>query len=403
MSLFVCTMPLAMVPDVAWDRCLPDRAESHAYYCACETAQPEHVHHHAMTVADEAGLVAVAPTFRMHYDLHTPFQGGWLTRPLRALARVQPNLLRLPVIGLGSPFAEQAHLGFSPDISTTRKYEAAARLLDGIECDAERHNIGLVAIKDISDEDLPAFLPHFRDRGYARLASLPSAVLHLPFRSVDDYLASLSAATRKDMRRKLQRAGSVEIETRTDISDIADEIYALYEETRGSSASDYGDFEKLPPTYFTSVMSALSPRAVCVLYRVSGVLAAFNLLLIEHDRVIDKFLGMRYPLARNANLYFISWMHNVRYCVENGKSYLQTGQGTFANKLRLGSQLEPLHIYFRHRRKVVHNLFRAAASVVDFERLDPDLKVYRRRVAATKQKSSANPRILESDRETQAA
>ncbi|MCV9940632.1 peptidogalycan biosysnthesis protein [Boseaceae bacterium BT-24-1] len=385
MEFFVRTTPVTLVPRPEWDGCFPQIAESHAYYCACEAAQPEHVQHQAMTVADgENRIVALAPMFRMDYELHTPFQDGWLRTPLGILSGVLPGLLRLPVIGLGSPFAEQAHLGFSPDICPQRKHEAAARLLDGLEREAEQHEIGLMAVKDICGGDLPAFLPHFHERGYVRLASLPTAVLHLPFRSTDEYLASLSSATRKDVRRKLRTVDAVEIEMRTDIAEVADEIYALYEETRGNSATDYGDFEKLPRNYFTTVISALFPRAVCVLYRVSGVLAAFNLLFIENDRVIDKFWGMRYPLAQEANLYFISWIHNVRFCIESGKSRLQTGQGTFANKLRLGSTLEPLHIYFRHRRKIVHHAFRVAASVIDFERLDPDLAAHQRRVAAKK-------------------
>ncbi len=375
------TAPFTEISPSEWDRCVGPIVESHGYYCACEASNPDHVEHQAMVVCGEAGIVAVAPRFRMSFDLRTPFQSGPLAAGLAGLSRLAPNLLRLPLIGLGSPFAEQAHLGLAPDLTPERKRDVAGRLLDGLESEAQRHDVGLLVIKDIRKSDLHAFLPHLRARGYVRLASLPTAVLHLPFSSEEAYLASLSAETRKDIRRKLRRATDVEIEVRTDISDVAHEIYALYEETRAGSTTDYGDFERLPPSYFTSVMAAIAPRALCVLYRVSGVLAAFNLLLLEDDRVIDKFLGMRYPLAREANLYFVSWMHNVRYCIANGKSLLQTGQGTFANKLRLGSALEPLDIYFRHRRRPVHQALRVAAAMFDFERLDPDLRTYRRHLA----------------------
>lgn len=46
--------------------------------------------------------------------------------------------------------------------------------------------------------------------------------------------------------------------------------------------------------------------------------------------------------------------------------------------------------YFRHRRKIAYCLFRAAASVIDFERLDPDLNAHRRRVTARKPDRAAS-------------
>lgn len=376
-------LDFSSVSETIWDACFPGEVEGLRYYQACEAARPAQAQMQALMVKTQRVPDAVAPLFRMDYAIHTSIQEGRMGDALRWLDSRFPRALKLPLVGLGSPFAERCHFGFSPQLGDTARRHAVERMLDALEQHAAQSDIGLTVIKDVHDDDLPALQPVLQARGYARLSSLPVAVLHLPYASFDDYLASLSSATRKDMRRKLRSADAIDIEIRTDVSDIQEELYELYEETRRNSPSDYGDFERLPAPYFHHVVSALSPNAFCVLYRVNGSLAAFNLLMVEDDRVIDKFLGMRYPLARTHNLYFVSWMQNVRYCIANGKTRLQTGQGTFSNKLRLGSTLEPMHNYFRHRNPLLNGALKSASKFLGFEELDPSLRRARARTAST--------------------
>jgi hypothetical protein len=117
-----------------------------------------------------------------------------------------------------------------------------------------------------------------------------------------------------------------------------------------------------------------------MLYRIDGELAAFNLLFVEKNRVIDKFLGMRYPLARQHDLYAVSWIANLRYAIEIGAAQLQTGQTAYAAKLRYGSRLEPSFIYFRHRLPPVTLALRMLAPLLAFDRNDPDLQAHRKRL-----------------------
>ena len=110
------------------------------------------------------------------------------------------------------------------------------------------------------------------------------------------------------------------------------------------------------------------------LYWVGDRLAAFNLLLVGADRVIDKFLGMAYPLAREHNLYVVSWMENVRFCREIGKPLLQTGQTAYASKLRMGSRLVPSAIYAKHTNGLLNRGLAAVAPWLALDRWDPDLR-----------------------------
>jgi hypothetical protein len=78
---------------------------------------------------------------------------------------------------------------------------------------------------------------------------------------------------------------------------------------------------------------------VVFLYWHEDQLIAFNLCYHTDRVLIDKFIGFELPLARTLNLYVVSWMNNVRYCIGRGIPLLQSGQTAYAMKLHLGSHL----------------------------------------------------------------
>jgi predicted N-acyltransferase len=247
-------------------------------------------------------------------------------------------------------------------------------LVSAMEVRARSERTSLLAIKDVTAPADATIGKVLARRGYARLSGLPIASLDLGgVSTLDDYLARLSAATRKDLRRKLRSAATVRIEDCHDVAAYAAQIAELYESTRAESGFDYGEFEKLPRDYFLRVSQGLRERALFKLYWVGDTLAAFNLLLVEPDRLIDKFLGMRYPLARNHDLYALSWLENVRHCIAHGVRALQTGQTAYREKLRMGSRLVPTSIWFRHRGAVAQRVLRTFAPLASFERNDPQL------------------------------
>ena len=362
-----------------WNTCFPGEAENHAYYVACESAARQggsSVRTAAAYVEEDGVLVAVAPFFMLDYRLDTPLQGR--LRPIGDfLFRRLPGLVSLKVLCVGSPYAERCHVGFAPNLSDAKRTAAGRALCELLEREAARQFASLVAWKDLAPGEEAMLGAMLVNNGFARLGSLPVAVLDLPPAGEDIYLATLSAATRKDIRRKLAKADTVRIEMRRSIVGIEADITALYESTRLHSGLDYGDLEQLPPGYFAEVSQALGNRAVFALYWVGDTLAAFNLLLVEQNRVIDKFLGMLYPLARDHNLYVVSWMANVRFCLANGVGTLQSGQTAYASKLRFGSRLVPSTIFFKHRRPAFNWVLHWFGPLFAFDRLDPDLKAHR--------------------------
>lgn len=366
---------IAEIDAGAWDACLPGEAECHGYYRACDEVAARSgtgLRCAAVSVDDGEGVAAVAPFFRLDYRLDTPIQGR--LRPIAdAVFGRLPGLVTLKVLCVGSPYAERCHLGFAARLDAARRQGAARAMIAALERQARAEGAHLVAFKDLGPDEDAALGPLLGAAGFATLGSLPVAVLDLPFGDENGYLASLSNGTRKDIRRKLAKANSVRIEHRSDIAGLENLIGDLYESTRRQSGLDYGDLEVLPPGYFPAVAAALGERAVFALYWIGEELAAFNLLLVEPGRVIDKFLGMRYPLARQHNLYAVSWMANVRFCLARGIPLLQSGQTAYAAKLRFGSRLVPSTIRFRHRNAALQWLLGRLSPFLSFARFDPDL------------------------------
>lgn len=373
---------VSAIPRQSWDELFPGEAEGWDYYAACEASPPPVFKLSAIAVSREGRIVAAAPIFQLSYRLDMPLQGSM--RPLGDwLNRRVPKLVNLPLMGLGSPLADRCHLGFAPELSRQERREAMRELLIGLDAHAAREATPVLAVKDLAEADVAGAHEALVEARFTRVSSLPVAVLDLPFATEEAYLASLSASTRKDIRRKLKSAANVRVEMRTSIAGLEEKIIALYDETRLQSGLDYGDFEKLSPAYFRDVMQNLGDRAVLALYWLGQDLIGFNLLFVEKDRIIDKFIGMHYPQARDHNLYVLSWMTNVRFCLENKIRHMQTGQTAYASKLRFGSRLEKSWVYFKHRGRVVNSLFRAFGPLMAFDKMDPDLAAHAKRKPAS--------------------
>ena len=369
---------VAAVPEADWTRLFPGEAEGFAYYSAVEAAPPPGFRFEAAVVRRGDRIVAAAPVFHVTYRLDTSLQGRW--RPLGDwLYRTMPRLVGLPVMGLGSPLADRCHLGFDPALGPGERAAALQCLLAGLDAKAKADRIPLLAIKDLADREAGPLHGVVEQAGFSRIAGLPVCVLELPFKSEAEYVQSLSANNRSTLRRKLKTAAKVEMQTVRTIAGLEQEIFDLYEETRRNSRFDYGDFEQLSPAYFRNVMEGLGDRAACILCRVDGQLLAFKLMFIEKDRVIDKFWGMRYPVGRDYNLFFLAWMEGIRFTLRHGAVRFQSGQTAYAQKVKLGSGLDPLWVYFRHRGRITNRIFRMVAPLIAFDKMDPELTEIRKR------------------------
>jgi hypothetical protein len=85
-------------------------------------------------------------------------------------------------------------------------------------------------------------------------------------------------------------------------------------------------------------------------------LMAFNLLFIKQEEMVDKYFCMDYEPGSKYNLYALSWLENVRTCVERKIPFYYAGQGAEETKAHLGASFIPSYILFKHRWQVFDRL-----------------------------------------------
>lgn len=352
-----------------WNRLFPGELEDWSYYRAVEQAGLPEFRFVYFGARAEGALHAVVPAFLTDYELDTTLSGP-LRRITDAVSRRFPRLLRQPMLGLGSPVAEHCHLGFAPDLSEPRRLQLLEALLVGAGAYAKEHGARMLAVKDSSAAQDALWARAADRQGLRRQPGLPTASLALPYRQLEDYLRHLSRATRKDLRRKLKAATDVRVEWRNRIDDIAPEIMRLY---RATYAQAQYSFEELTEEYFRAVLRELGPRARCATYWLGERLVAFNLVLHDERRLLDKFLGMDYSVARAHNLYFFTWLENVRYALAHGLSEYQSGQGLHREKVRLGSRLTANWLWYRHCNPWIDWVLARIERLARLDRHDPEL------------------------------
>lgn len=356
--------------------CLAGDVEDAGFYRACEAAGPEGFGWHYVTVYEGERLVAVAPAFSVAYALMT-------TLPARVRALLGPlnRMATLKLVALGSPVAENARIGFAPDWPDERRGAVVAAVVDGLAAFAAKEGFGLIGIKDLPDAEADLWRGPLARHGFTRLRGLPTALLDVPEGDADAYLATLSRATRKDLKRKRRALIDVgiRVERRASIADIADAIDALYAETLAR-----GDlqFETLSAAYFEALLREMAGRAVAVLYWRGDDLVAFNIVLQTPERLVDKYLGMSGAAIEAVSPYYNSWLSNVAACQINGIPLYHAGQSLYAPKLRLGCRLEENSLYFRHHNPVLNALLRLVAPLFSPARGDPALASLSRKSTA---------------------
>lgn len=158
------------------------------------------------------------------------------------------------------------------------------------------------------------------EQGFVALEGQALAYVPIGFASTDEYLAGLSKNRRSSLRRKLKSRAGLDIRRLPTGAAFAgesriDAYYTLFESVYAQSEIH---FDKLSRAFLAGLLRDADNGGIVFEYRdrQSDALLGWN-LCFEHDgRLIDKYIGLSYPAAREANLYFVSWMVNLEYALE---------------------------------------------------------------------------------------
>lgn len=179
------------------------------------------------------------------------------------------------------------------------------------------------------------------EKGFVLVEGQALAYAPMDFASTEEFLARLSRARRKDIRRKLKSTLDLEIEAvPTGDARFQDEtllaaFYALYLNVYRQSEIH---FDLLTMAFFKALLQDVGSHGVVFVYRARGELIGYNICFVENGILVDKYVGFAYPQARDHNLYTVSWFHNLDYALAHGLRCYVAGWTDPEIKRQLGAR-----------------------------------------------------------------
>jgi predicted N-acyltransferase len=352
---------------------LPDDPENWDQYFSLEKVSPQGFELGALAVFEGEEIVAAAPLFRFLYRIDTSLQ-SWQRLTNRIYAR-WPRLLSFSVVGVGSPMSDNCAMGFSTRLSERGRLQVFEGLLAHLAAEARTARSDLSVIKSLNaaqalEEPLARY-------GYRRMKSLPIVMLDLRYATLDEYLDSLPRKTGSYLRRKMRCIEQVRIEYRSHLTGIEARIKELFQSTLEHSKVHYDDFEDLHPDYFRQIVENSGGAARLMLCWRGDELLSFQIFLVGRSRVLACHIGMKYPEAREFNLYFVNWIKLIEFAIQHRIRCVEMGATTYTTKLLFGGYLEERLLYFRFRNPVWNSILSPLAFFFDFERNDAELQKLR--------------------------
>lgn len=295
--------------------------------------------------------ILLLPLFETRFDL-SRFVKGWLKKALQAAGRMIPSLFTPRILSVGLVVGEWSEIGIEPRIDESTFDAAFEMAYDSLQRLAGERKCDIVAFYNFNQSGrLPAeIIKKFNRVQFQSCARLP-----IDCNSMDDFLARFSKAARRDIRRKMRVSADVTVIRSCTIAPYLERIYALYLATVARSTMSFGVQNRL---FFEKICERV-PGAEYRLYFVQDELIAFNLLIVNQETMADKYFCMDYVPGRRYNLYVLSWLENVRTCMERKIPFYYTGQGAEKTKVHLGATMIPGFVLFKHRRLAIDRVLMA--------------------------------------------
>ncbi|WP_085247215.1 GNAT family N-acetyltransferase [Gilliamella mensalis] len=178
-------------------------------------------------------------------------------------------------------------------------------------------------------------------QGFIEVEGQALAWLPIDFANMNEVFSRFSYSRRKNFRRKLKSREKLVINMLHSGDEcfynqtVLDEYYQLYLNVYQQSEIH---FDLLTKPFFTQLLQNKTQNAHIVTYHYDNKLVGYNICFVVNNMLIDKYIGMVYPQARELNLYFVSWFVNLEYALQRGLSHYIAGWTDPEVKASLGAK-----------------------------------------------------------------
>ena len=352
-----------------WLRCFgPAQGHrSHALQLALEEAQLDDVEIHSLTVADEAGTVALIPCFSFRISLVT-VAPVWIQRLTTGVRRAFPGFLQARIFFVGSPITTCTDLLGFADLDIPDRWPAARvqAVFAEIERKASELHLGMIVVKELDDR-MKGFLADRLAGRYTFAASLPAALLDVPPKERGGYLAAIRTRYRNKLKKRKSTCTAARLSWETSPGCIGheEEMYGLYRQVLDRADAV---FERLNRRFIDTAAARLTGDSFHLFgfrQEPGGTrrLVSHEFVLVNGDTLQPVHGGFDYASCQDADLYFGAFYALIEEAEKRGVKRVHLGQTAYEVKAELGATCQNLHVCFRHRNRPIHTLLSALKKV----------------------------------------
>jgi predicted N-acyltransferase len=342
--------------------CLLDPEEiqmSHQFISACQESRIENAEYWHLVMCDSRGPCCVASLSRIHTSLDV-LATGYTRTLLRCIRRLHKSFLQIPILFCGLPVS----FG-QPCLKIRQGADVPAvigLLVATMEEVARRTGTGLLCFKEF-DPKCAAGLDVLCRHGYFQVASLPSCTLPLRWRSFDEYVDSMRAGYRRQLKATLRARDIAGLEVRAldRFGAYGTTIFRLYEQVIDRAEHR---LERLTPAFIEELDRQLTGRCRAILVERDGRPLAAAILLLAPAVTTFLLAGLDYASNRHYQVYPNLAIEVVAEAIRHGAARLEMGQTSYALKGRLGAQEVPRYLFLRHRSALTHRALRSVSGLL---------------------------------------
>lgn len=177
--------------------------------------------------------------------------------------------------------------------------------------------------------------------GFLAIEGQALAYVPIDFENREDYLVKFSKSRRKNLKRKLKSLDDLRVEILdTGAQQFAQhafraQLYQLFLNVYNQSEVH---FDLLTAEFFDEILQDAENGGKVFLYWKSQILVGYNICFVYQGNLVDKYIGLNYPLAIEYNLYFISWFINLDYAKQHHLKFYIAGWTDPEVKAQLGAK-----------------------------------------------------------------
>jgi hypothetical protein len=362
------------IADELWQRCFPPPLEGKWWYSTLENSNlnDQFTFFYGLVKIDSIP-VGIVPAFLM--DVPMEIMAPDIVVPLVPfLKKVVPAICYQRIFFVGSPCADEGTIGLIAGIELPSIVQPLYNNLIEKTCLLKA---SMLVWKDFPDSSQLAMDLLSKKNRIGKGLAYPGTVALIPQANIDAYYQSLKSSHRHNLLKKLNRSrASLPVATtvtQNPDQQTLDEIFTLFWQTYEKGKTK---FERLNKQFFSLIAQQKTSWWILLHNPADKKLVAFMLCFLIGDKVINKFVGLDYNMAKEHFLYFRLWHAAVEWTTSIGIKEIQSGQTGYRFKLDVGHKLVPLFNYFWHKNAIIHWIYAQFSNNTPWSELDEDLRIY---------------------------